>query len=959
MPYILQTNPPLEIKIAPAISKENSDLIYAAGGGSIFGNTLVDDSVEGGNQLHGGNPIFLKAELPVFRKCDKIILTKEVIKIEGAKIERGLFVQNGNVTGNSKSDSVYLWDEIYTTPVGYYTLASPAVNDYEFSIVGNVISLKTNDVNIVPKEGDYISLQLVPGNFTKPASANMGATSTNTDWLGKFTDGINNFPVIKNTESYSFKIKEVNFTNPDVPGVTTYDYSFSLSDITEDIRIFELDANVIDMDFTRSQISANNIATIISSLGIGVWTATWVGPPGVGESSSIEYNKLTFTSVNNVNNIGALSFKEYTSGVLNPGVYYFASNSEQNNPLVGINTSFTLYLDKSITPIVGDEYAIVLLNRENTGLQKELFYDTFEQIEVHKSQLLGDPYNNTTLLNKPRGRKNYLNYNSAPYLGLRNLLTGTLSNSSRFYETPFVVFDIDKDIKDRFLPRESTLVDQTFEFHLPSLMIQDDTSNKKNILVNYGVVKTDIGGAGKYSGLFLKWDTATTNRYGYIFYDLRIIVIDHPELALAVGYNSNRNYTLPKPIINSIGNTAKILTSTASLNIIGLTHTGSIIKNQGPVRNEGGGGSEVSSNSSTPVIVIVDGNHNLPTGAAINISDVKVRMPGSNLIKSSTINGIKYIKRFFTDPITQTGERLDRFYLYDDSALSIGTIEEGTIVFNGLSAGLIQGTKLEYNYFFTYRLKNKRYSSTLPYAELISFNFATSLTTREIDNTLGSLYITIPKLTYLNFTDVDGENSGYNMEDFEMIIGEWETANDENPLEITGYKNVVVFSVQELPDTNTLPSNAFDRNYVIRKLDYENAIAKVDSVTGPYDYTTNPSGNTKYDLLTNFKHYNITNGDLSTTLNTGEGKWTIGSVFYKPQVEQYRSKLSISVKADEWNDTTNPTYNPENELMKDKYISEIAICEPDSDVPLIYAKIAPPIKKVADLDLTLKINLDW
>ena len=79
----------------------------------------------------------------------------------------------------------------------------------------------------------------------------------------------------------------------------------------------------------------------------------------------------------------------------------------------------------------------------------------------------------------------------------------------------------------------------------------------------------------------------------------------------------------------------------------------------------------------------------------------------------------------------------------------------------------------------------------------------------------------------------------------------------------------------------------------------------------------------------------------------------------KTEIEQYRSKIKIVIGSDEWNDTMNPSYDSNNTFIKNKYISEIAITDKDSDKPLIYAKIAPPIRKVPNLDIVLSLSIDY
>lgn len=822
--YIFQDNPIHEVIIDAANEGLDSDLKYLKGGGTVWGvNGLADDSVAGGGQWHAGNPIINPDEEPVTKKCDKATVTTETIKVLSAPITRGLFrkefvVDPTSITDGDilKTNSLYFWDEVYTTPVGYFTnIVSGEPNSFEFTIAGNVLVLKTNDINIVPKIGDYIVMQKIPAGYTKPTDINIDPSSNPASYAGIFTDGVSNLPVIYNTETYQFKITDVAFAEP---------------------------------------------STIL--------------------------------------------------------------------------TTYTLTIDKSLTVAVDDEYSIVLLNRENTGLQKELFYDTFETIEVHRQQLLGDPYSNTSTV-KPQGRKNHLYYNNGQYLGIRNLLSGILaSNEIPLLDTPFIVLDIDKDIKDRFARPDSsvdTANNPIFEIQLPHIMIQDDTTGYVSTLTNYGAVLNETTGVGRYSGLYMKWSKNLSKRFGWLFYDLRIAVIDDAELALAMGYNSNRNYTLPKAKTTAPGNSIVNPVSSLALDVIGLQQ-----------------------NSFLPLVVIVNTSHGLQDGDPITIQDVRTRVPGTNLIQNSVVNGVRYIKRFYTDPINPSTELLDRFYIYSDPTLTSNIVGDGDFVNSGLGqSGKIRGAKLQYNYFYTYRIKNARYSSILPYGELQNFNFALSSVDPKVDNTNGALYLSLPAFTYLN--------DGYEIDDLEFIIGEWESTDTEAPYKITGFKNVVVMSSTDITGPNS-PSNVGpDTTYIITKSDYDAKVTLTNPTLdiGPYDVNTNPTGDPTYNIVGNYSHYNITNGTMSETLYTSEGKWTIGNVVYNAEVEQYRSKISIMIGADEWNDTTNPSYDPTNTFLTEKYITEVAIMDKDSDKPLIYAKIAPPIKKTNDLDIQLNLTIDF
>lgn len=812
--YILQTNNIVEVTIVAALSASLSDLIYTGGGGLFFNNILKEDSIAGGKQHHGGNPKISPNESPIYKKCNKINLTKEKLSVISGEITRGLLIQKYKVDPNTitdgynlKSNSIYYWDEVYTAPLGYFTKTSGVPASFEFNFSGNNLILKTNDVNIIPKIGDYIIFQKLPNGYVKPSDINISPISSPIEFSGIFSDGVSNMPFIIDTETYQVKITSVAFTQP-----------------------------------------------------------------------------------------------------------------------TGILTTYNIITDKSLNEITGKEYSIVLLNRENTGLQKELFYDTFEQIEINRQQLLGDPYLNLSTV-KPKGRKNQLYYNNSQFLGIKNLLSGIINkNDNELLDTPFIVYNLDEDIKDRFYPLAGSSVNKknSFEFHIPNVMIQGSDADKLNVLVNYGQILNDETSVGLYSGLYLKSSGNTNQRLGWLFYDLKIIVVDDPELAIALGYNSNRNYTLPRPTLISPGNNITNITSTISLDVVGLESTGF-----------------------SPMAITVNGAHNLTNGTAIIIKDIKTKSLGSNLIHSSNANGLRYIKKYYNGTV----EKTDKFYIYTEPGLTISLPPDGEFVNSGIGqSGKIEGAKLKYNYFVTYRIKNKRYDSILPYGELISFNFAKSEIDSQIDNIAGYLYLKLPPFTYLD--------NGYEIDDLEFIVGEWVAGNVNNPLEITGFKNVIVISSQDIVSPGSPSNLAPDSNYIISILNYQTQVTKINNGISPYTLS-NIEGDPRYDILNNFKHYNITTGTLPETLLTSNGKWTLGNISYKTQANQYRSKIQININAEEWNDTTNPTYDPDNTFINEKYISEIAICDPNSDKPIIYAKIAPPIKKSNNLDIILNLSIDF
>lgn len=598
----------------------------------------------------------------------------------------------------------------------------------------------------------------------------------------------------------------------------------------------------------------------------------------------------------------------------------------------GISVLYRLYLDKSIALIEDGSYSLVLLNRENTGIQKELFYDTFEQIEVNRTQLLGDPYNNTNDFSVPMGRKNYLNYNGSSYLGIANLL----KNIINVEKTPYIVYDLNDEIKDRF-----KLSSNTIEFLLPFVMSQDDSRIGTALdipqkLVNSGDNQFEETGVGNYCGLYFNWDLNKVKRVGWVFYDLRIIVIDDSELSTALGYNSNRNYTLPAgQLLSGVGN---------------------------DIQNPGGGIELTIDNleivNNNQVVVKTTNLHNLLNGTQVFIYNTYVTNSNNNIIPASA-NGTRYIKLLNpNDPY--------KFQIYDDAALTIPIITNGTYTLNNGVAGNVKGTLPKYKYFYTYRLIGKHYSSILPYSKTTDFNFAKN---GSVDNesTDAQLNIALPKFKWL----VDSVNlKGFEADDLELIIGTYLNDDPVNPQTITGIGDMVVIPISEIINSRTLKTGGvqsdfttFTNSIKLFKQDLNNFINKIGG-TGAYNKITNVNGDPSYNIVSNYKHYVYTNGDaMPSNLVVGEGKWNLGNIKFRSQAEQYRSTIQVIVPADKWNDTTNPTFDPNNSFITNKYISEIAIVlqdvETKTEKPMIYAKIAPAIKKTSDLDIIINLTTDW
>lgn len=595
---------------------------------------------------------------------------------------------------------------------------------------------------------------------------------------------------------------------------------------------------------------------------------------------------------------------------------------------------YRLILDKSIALITGGKYSLVLLNRENTGIQKELFLDTFEQIEVQKQQLLGDPYDNTSNSALPAGRKNYLNYSSVGYLGIANYLNNIIVPG----KTPIIIYDLNDDIKDRILP-----VSNSVEILLPFILVQKDTRtnpillSSPNKLINKGDILFEENGVGKYAALYFEWDTDLTYRVGWVFHELRIYVIDDPELATALTYNANRNYTLPKAnVVQNLGNDL-------------INPGGGIVLN---VDN-------LETINTNEIVVKTTEVHGFQSGLQVFISDVFVTDINNNTIPSSA-NGTKYIKLLTpNDPY--------KFQIYSDSALTIPIISNGTFISNQLgSSGQVKGTLPQFSYFYTYRLIGEHYSSILPHSIITDFNFAKD---GKVDNTSidAQLTVTWDKMKWL----IDSVNTdGFEANDLQFIIGRYKNDDPINPQTVTGFDQIVVIPITELINTRNLKVANVQDDFStlttalkITKQDYNSFVSKIGG-TGTYDPISNPNGDPSYDIKNNFKHYTYTNGDpIPNDLVVGKGKWTIGNIKYQNEVDKYRATIQLLIPADKWNDTTNPTYDPTNPFITDRYISEVAIVVKDeitlTEKPMIYAKIAPAIKKTMNLDYLLQLNLDF
>lgn len=573
------------------------------------------------------------------------------------------------------------------------------------------------------------------------------------------------------------------------------------------------------------------------------------------------------------------------------------------NPLSLANPykEYTLVLDKSFAPILDEYYMFTLLNRKGTTTDRELFTDTWKLTQVQRSQLLGDPYNFTGVT-QPVGRKNFLYYKGAELLGVQSLLKGIISEK----DSPFIVLDFADEIKDRIYNGEGE-----FEVHLPTLLIQGE--GVCPILTNTGKTLTDTSGAGTYSALNLKYPTSTIERYGWVFYDLRIVVIDHPELATVMGYNANRNFTLPKPILPAVGNRVVRATPDSPILITNVSSAGAIT-------------------------ITTIGTHNLIAGDRVHVEGVL----GTVEANSTSTNNYWYANPISTslDPLG-----LRTFDLYEDSLLSIPVI--GVATYAG--GGFIYSDRLPFEHFLTYRLKGPHYNS-LPYSEVIPFNWQTN---GALDDN-GSLEVQFPSLTHL--VDIN-KIEGFEATEFDIIIGKY-IQSSLDPYRTDGITEIVIVDTVSLKNPFTGEQNTTHTSLITQSTYFT---AVLNSEIGLSDL-----GNTKYDILNVDvnKIYNLTINSLPETLFTSEGEWTIGLVKYKSHATQYRLTFDVNIPASKWNGTQNPTFESGNILMGDKLITEIEFLIDDgsgnvTDSPYIYAKIAPPLKKNNINDISLKLGLDF
>lgn len=669
-----------------------------------------------------------------------------------------------------------------------------------------------------------------------------------------------------------------------------------------------------------------------------VATITTGSPAQVETSTPHNYSTGNKITILDSPSLLGLTMTGYVSGI--GGTYYIAvidathfnlfTDIKLSNPVVSVGT----YVSGGSVQEAPAKYVFALLNRNGVIPNQQLFTDTFSENEIHRKQLLGDPFNqiNTLFFTGPT---NFLNYGGAGYLGMQNLLSSVIETGT----TPFILFNIQDDIQDRLYEADSTV-----EVHLPMVMLQGSTGGGL-VLKNQGPVQTDTTGAGDYTGLYYL-DSTTPSlrsyRFGWVFHDLRIIVIDDPELATALGYNSNRNYTLPVPTIGTT-NAIQNPTSTNPLSIVSVT-------------------------SGTPGLITTSAPHGFNAGDQVQIAGVQP----TGLVP----NGTYYIG----SPTATT------FQIYTAPGPSV-PLPVGTGYSSG---GTVYSNKLPYEYFVTYRLNGIHYN-TAPYAAPVNFNFDVN----------GNVQLFIPQLSNL----VDGLNfQGFEANTFEVIISKYQQ-DTVNPLQIDGNEYVTLAPARNhtwnsvahdlssgtierrrlnLKDASGIQTDVTGHIIVLNVNDIELAgafapIAPIPispsagllaSTNIPYDLVDTGAGSA-YALYESIYgvpiYYDSSVIVANSTLFAANGVWTLGFIKYQQESEQYRLTLTVPVPAASWNGTTNPSFEPGNSLMSSKLITEVAflIADPTGPPgsvianPYIYGKISPPLEKNNSTDLSIEISIDF
>jgi len=613
------------------------------------------------------------------------------------------------------------------------------------------------------------------------------------------------------------------------------------------------------------------------------WNEVYTTPIGLYDTLTIESDKIIkeiiIEDVHTVPTDGSYLIVQYlpneilgaSSGTdgINNIPYFFNQETYiyQITSVTQIGNTFDIDVDKNFINIVGSgKYLLILLNRNwNT---EDLYNSLWQQREIHRDQMLGD---NTS------SKKNYINYKGSEYFGIKSQLQDLLPVITGF-KTPFTVLNLNEQIKDRITIAEN------ISLEIPYLIIQKNNGVEPAWFVNnINELKNDNNSLGNYSPLYTLFNSV--KKIGYILHDLNLVLLFDTEITLALGYSSNRNYTL--------------LPITAGETFSNITPTGVSFINE--IRYDTTIGT---------TIISLNQPHNYKDGDIIYIKDV----PGANSsIFTSTPDNILCVYKVIDQDSFYVAKYISGVYG------NINWITEPILLttpsFSG-RPGYTYSNKPSYEYFITYNIENEHCESILC-GELIPFNF--SIPSKNEDgsyNNATSLFkVNLPQF---NITSVNMGSMIAN-----IIIGKYDY-DIEDPYNITGVKDLKI--------VNTIP-------YVVGE-----------------EVTVDLAG-----YLNSINIYEI-ESELITTMATPH--ILIGNLSHKEQVTQYGLTFNIKAEADKWNKSVNPTFDEGNSLHNKKLISEIAfhITNRDGNVnslPLVYAKISPPIVKDNLADLNIKINLEF
>lgn len=848
----------IPVIINPKPIAKPEDLIWSVGPiadttagnpGTIF-TSIVQDQVNPALWYHGGNPLTNLGSIDL-HSCQNLTITNLDTEVISGSIQKGLF----NLTPGS------LMSVVNITSVG--TTTDIEVSSTITYTTGMLIEFINSIASTTP---------LIPSNIYKVVTTTPSGSNTiiTVDYDSSSSVGTQ---FVGTVNAYNYFWDEI-YTTP----LGLYD-ARNQSVVNPNLNEFFFVSN-----------DSNNIIINISDPNI---------VPKPGDVIVIEHffqNNVYNTSSTTDDLVNVLNFHRAET-------YQFeiVTVSATVNPLslATPNIEYNITLDKSFKPILAtspfEQYSLILLNRNSTLNNQQLYEDTWRFRQVHREQLLGDPYNYTGLL-LPTGRKNYLNYAGSEYLGIQHQISKIINNG----KTPYVVLTYPEKIFDRIYDKEGES-----EVHLPCIMLQESKAPVilTNIPKDASGTFFDDEGAGNYDALYLKYDTSTVlTRYGWIFYDLRIIVIDHAELAHILGYNTNRNYTLPDLRLSDATNGINYPTKELPLIIVNVTNT-------------------------TPIQVTTVANHYFNSGEEVFIEQV---------IGTSSANttNVPYYAKFISPVIIE---------LYQDSALTIPIAGNGTY----LGKGILYSSKLAYEYFATYRIDGRHYKS-LPNVNLLPFNYALGGKPNN-SSSLASVTFDFSFLTHL----VDANNvEGFEGDTFEIIIGKYQKSLT-TPYTIAGIQDLVVATPTTLTALNLKTASVQD---IIHQASYSLNQFNADVALGTLDY----------DLLNNINELLYSAPlPLPANLLTSNGIWNIGLVKYKQQAKQYRLEFEVNVPSNKWNATTNPSFEVGNPFMSNKLISELEFLIKDSttgdtiDLPYVFTKISPPLKKTNQNDLIIRVQIDF